>query len=1045
MLAQLDYVYFCYGLAFFLLALVAWVLHGRRGPKEPAWALLAAFALMHGCGEWTDLGMLSLGRSPWSEGLSSLLCASSFGLLMEFGRQGLGKPLFSPWLLTPFFFLALLGAAWGGSGFAAAARYALALPGALLSAWTFLLAARDWRLGWGYLVFASLCMVAYGLVAGMVPAPSALPLAVFFNQDHFLAFFGMPVQMVRGLLTGLVAFAVFEYQHQAHPLQHSNRAYRLQDAWFLAALALTLAIGWGLVQVAGSTNLQQRSEGLLDQAAQSAAALDPQAVEDWLQEAGPTGLTQRMQALQDQAQPGQRFLLLAAGAQAEWRVVSDSPQPQHPEWLTKEAGQELWQALFKAQKGHLGPLGMNRSYLFYAPILGQNAQLVLVVPAAPLMQKAARVRLMVILTTGLVSLILFGLFWQQQQAKDHAMEVMRSERQYRQLFESSSVPMLVADPQTRLLKDANAAAAAFYHYSRVEMRSKHWQQLCPEKPLPDHLGGALRQRHHLSSGEEREVEVHTVPLEWEGRPSLFVMVHDMTEEALAREALILSDARYRSLLEHTSVVVYSYSIQGALTYVSPGIGPLSGWRVDDLLGRSILDFVHPDDRARAGELATQSVLTGMGTPLIVRLLKRDGSVVVVEETSQVVRDRHGMVTQVVGTLRDVTESRKAEEEKHRLQTELHQSSKLASIGLLAAGVAHEVNNPLTVLKSSLFILRERAAGVLEEPLLKAMERMDYAVDRVTEIVGGLRTYARADREGGGIANLHAVVADTLNLVENIYRKDGVVIHVELRSANPWVRGSAGWVQQILMNLISNARDATLSNPGSKLVRVITWDGPLGPCLQVQDNGCGMTPEQMTSLFKPFFTTKPPEKGTGLGLSVSQTLARQMGGRLEAESTPAAGSRFTLILCDPNRTPNLSDEPAMMEQPKTIGANRVLVVDDEEGVREALRDPLVSLGQTVVEARGGLEALEILKSQAFDIVITDVRMPDMGGDELLSKVHALRLPHLAATRYLVISGGYFAEYSVEQRQRIMALAHGYLLKPFSLEDLRKFFKNTPAQV
>jgi len=232
-------------------------------------------------------------------------------------------------------------------------------------------------------------------------------------------------------------------------------------------------------------------------------------------------------------------------------------------------------------------------------------------------------------------------------------------------------------------------------------------------------------------------------------------------------------------------------------------------------------------------------------------------------------------------LRDVTRRRKAEEDRERLQDELQRTGRLAAIGLLAGSVAHEIGNPLTVLRSHLVVLKEKALPALQEASVAAsLDRMERALDRIAEIAGSLRNYLRDETRDADGANLHSAVADLLSLIEEPCRRAGISVEVELKSARPWVPVAAARLQQVLMNLAANARESLTDCAAPRVIRLRSWDEGAAVCLQVEDNGCGVPEADRARLFTPFFTTKP--NGTGLGLSVSQSLAHSMGGRIEAE-------------------------------------------------------------------------------------------------------------------------------------------------------------------
>jgi len=375
---------------------------------------------------------------------------------------------------------------------------------------------------------------------------------------------------------------------------------------------------------------------------------------------------------------------------------------------------------------------------------------------------------------------------------------------------------------------------------------------------------------------------------------------------------------------------------------------------------------------------------------------------------------------VEGILRDISERKRADEERGRMQAQLVRSDKLASIGTLAAGVAHEINNPLTAIKMNLGSLRDR---ITDAQARRVLEMQDKAVDRIARIVSGLRAYARADSEAVQPFDVHAVVAETLALIEPLMKKSGHQVETRLASQQPLVAGSPGKLQQVLMNLVTNARDALdeAGQPG----RIILETRDLGERfeLRVIDDGPGIPAEVLPRIFDPFFTTKPVGKGTGLGLAICHSIVEGMGGALSAESLPGQGACFILELPS---TPL----PTALGALATASAGKglsVMVVEDEPDIREALATVLRSRGMRVETAADARAALEALKAHPVELLVTDLRMPGLSGGELMEQVHLL--PGMQETRFLVITGQDLVDHPAGARERVAALAHGILYKPF----------------
>jgi PAS domain S-box-containing protein len=499
-------------------------------------------------------------------------------------------------------------------------------------------------------------------------------------------------------------------------------------------------------------------------------------------------------------------------------------------------------------------------------------------------------------------------------------------------------------------------------------------------------------------------------------------------------ALKAGENRYKAVVEGIQELVYAYDARGIMTYVGPSVARY-GYEPRQVVGRPMLDLVHPEDRAYVTAALGLALGQGvnrreLGLPALqFRILRADGTAVWFESAGGIQRGPQGQVLGIAGLLRDITERKAVEVERAQMQAQLIQSEKLASIGTLAAGVAHEINNPLAILKLNLANLR----GLVGLPAAVAMmERMESAVDRVARIVGGLRVYARSSGEEQRPLDLHLLLQDTLALMEPILRKAGIEVSVDLACPKPVFLGNAGKMQQVMLNLLTNARDAVEGMADAR-IQLSTRETKGGIEFRVADNGPGVSPAIQGRIFEPFFSTKGVGGGTGLGLSISHGIVDGMGGKLRLESREGHGAVFCVEL--PRHDAPI--QPLVEERPEPQLrrlAGKALVVDDEPEIRQSLSLLLQGLGLQVAEAGDGEEALELLRQEGFDYVITDQKMPRMAGDELVSRAQSLE--RCKQTRFVVITGGEPADLPPQRRDRLAQPGVRLVLKPFSSQDIIK---------
>jgi len=359
------------------------------------------------------------------------------------------------------------------------------------------------------------------------------------------------------------------------------------------------------------------------------------------------------------------------------------------------------------------------------------------------------------------------------------------------------------------------------------------------------------------------------------------------------------------------------------------------------------------------------------------------------------------------------------------QAQAFQSTKLASIGELAAGVGHEINNPLTIIKGQLRKFQKYADenNILDEKYHKALLRLDKSIERISKIVNGLSTFVRMDNESMKRIDTHEHIEDTLQLVESIYKSDSIEIKRIFSAENAIISDNIGHFHQVIMNLMSNAKDA-LENQEKPCITIETWNENSNIAIRITDNGVGIERNHLDLIFESFFSTKPIGKGTGLGLSISHSIINEMGGKIDVVSELGVGTSFTVTL-------PLFKEKGMNSTEEAIKYKKLsgvaLVVDDEPDIREMLSEQLQEFGLIVDEARDGEEALEKIKNRKYGYIFTDLKMPKMNGEELIKEVRKLDIPNI---KIFAITGGITGDFSGNNLNISSLEIDTYILKPFT---------------
>ncbi|MFO1050138.1 MAG: ATP-binding protein, partial [Geminicoccaceae bacterium] len=497
---------------------------------------------------------------------------------------------------------------------------------------------------------------------------------------------------------------------------------------------------------------------------------------------------------------------------------------------------------------------------------------------------------------------------------------------------------------------------------------------------------------------------------------------DLTALKRAEAALRASEQRFRVIAEaHPMPLVIVRRQDGRLVFANQPFRDL--FRVEQLaLDQLAPEQFYADTKARERFLAAMSA-DGLVDGLEQTLRRMDGSTFPGATTSRLIEyeGEPAFVTSVV----DLTERRAAEAEIQRQRETLHQSEKLAALGALLAGVAHELNNPLSVVVGYSSMLEELAQDAASR---QRAARVHAAAERCARIVKTFLAMARSRPPQHGPVRLAEVVENALELAGYGLRTADIEI-VRVFAELPAIWGDSDQLHQVLTNLIVNAQQALLQAPPPRRLWVRLRQGTGEVAIEVEDNGPGMADEVRKRIFEPFFTTKPQGVGTGVGLSVSLGIVTTHGGRIEVRSAPGQGTCFTVLLPLPAALPApVEDVGAITAAPGLQG--RVLVVDDEAEIAELVAEHLRRDGLTVEVVASGRKALLRLQSERFDVVVSDLRMPDLDGPSLVAALRE-RHPELARRVVLITGDALGAELNEAIRDADLPV----LEKPLDIAALR----------
>ncbi|SDY90110.1 PAS domain S-box-containing protein [Micromonospora pattaloongensis] len=541
----------------------------------------------------------------------------------------------------------------------------------------------------------------------------------------------------------------------------------------------------------------------------------------------------------------------------------------------------------------------------------------------------------------------------------------------------------------------------------------------------------LRPVRRLSIAVRTAGATGNTPVPVTGPAELADLAEDFNRMTAAAERHLAEVSRLAAIVHSSVDAIIGKTLDGIITNWNDGAMAVYGYRAEEICGRHISVIVPPHLHPELEELLRRIRRGERVERLETQRVRKDGTVIEVSVTISPIHDGAGRVVGAAAVGRDITEEKRAAAERACLQQRLHQSQRLESLGQLAGGVAHDFNNLLAVILSCTELLADEldaasAAG-------RDVQAIQRAAERGARLTRQLLIFGRKDTTRPELLDLNAVVAD---LQELLARSIGQHVELVVRGASelPAVRADRGQLEQVLVNLAVNARDA-MPDGGRLTIETASVDvdevyAQLHPQLTpgryvqllVSDTGTGMAPEVVARAFEPFFTTKPKGTGTGLGLATVYGIVAEAGGTVTIYSEPGLGTTFRVYLPEV-----VGARPApTTHAPAPVARGRgetILVVEDEAALREATTRLLRRNGYEVVEAGNGIEALEAAANTRWDLLLTDVVMPHMSGRELAER---LRL-HRPDLRVLFMSG-----YSQEVLGPGKALDEGVTLlaKPFT---------------
>ncbi|MCJ7790794.1 MAG: PAS domain S-box protein, partial [Dehalococcoidia bacterium] len=504
---------------------------------------------------------------------------------------------------------------------------------------------------------------------------------------------------------------------------------------------------------------------------------------------------------------------------------------------------------------------------------------------------------------------------------------------------------------------------------------------------------------------------------------------DISKRLEMEETLRQSEEKYRTVLENMKEAYYEMDLAGNYTFFNDALCRHLGYSREELLGMSYKVYVPPEKSKEASEIYNRIYRTGEPAEMLdVVQIRKDGKRIFAESSAAPIRNEKDEIIGFRGVIRDVSERKRAEEERKQMEQRAQFASRLASVGELASGVAHEINNPLTGVIGYAHLLLARKD--LSRDVRRDLEIINEGAQRVAGIVKKLLAFARQTKPEQRYVNINELIRITLDLRTYELAASNIKVSLQFTRDMPMTIADPGQLQQVFLNLIINAEtEMKLAHDRGKLsIKTEKINNILR--ITFKDTGPGIAKENLETIFDPFFTTREVGQGTGLGLSVCHGIVTEHNGKIWAESRPGKGATFIVELPLTTEEKQLEPTEPIMEEPKKITKAKILVVDDEPVIRKFVSQVLGEQGHTVETVDNATDALKMVRSKRYRLILLDIKMPGMSGLELYKQFQKIA-PSLTK-RVVFITGDVMGKRTLAFLDKTKT---PYMMKPFDAKELK----------
>ncbi len=510
----------------------------------------------------------------------------------------------------------------------------------------------------------------------------------------------------------------------------------------------------------------------------------------------------------------------------------------------------------------------------------------------------------------------------------------------------------------------------------------------------------FRNRYVCKDGSLRWLEWSSSAVQEQG--VVYAVAHDVTESRRAEEDLKQQTARFEAIFRGIPDSVVLVNRDREIVMCNPGTMRTYGYELEELLGQnSSMLYANKEDHVEVGNAHFDPDVPEDPKPYEMRYKRKDGEVFLGETVAGIVRDSDGKILGYLGLMRDVTDRVRVEQEKNLLEMELRQAQKMEAVGTLAGGIAHDFNNVLAAIFGHVEIAKDHLSR--EHPVADMLKTIERIVSQGESVTRALLTFAHKAPSKKRPVDLIRLVGEALQMLRPLLPASVTIAEDFPDEDELWIQADSGQIQQVLMNLVINARDA-MKGRGCLQISLglepneISGEGdaeqsavPERAILVVGDTGPGMDKEIQDRIFEPFFTTKTRGAGTGLGLAVVHGIITDHNGQIEVQSADGVGTRFIIRLPLCRKPDNMRAVASQARVTETGTGQSILVAEDNESVRESVEMALNSAGYHVISAANGQEAMDLFGSHQdeLSLAVLDLDMPKESGASCMTKIRRKR--------------------------------------------------------